>query len=793
MSTIPSATQSANNALYWEGTAPLIIFVQLDGDLSLNLPDRKDGCVASGSTACIWNSTHCPNSTTRSSSSCRAYTSNWAYTKEIAQRLYEIIDIKNAQNESLGKPHLIMNNLKRIKLDSDREINEATQGNSIATQTWNQIHNTFTNTTINKIKTDKNCGFGGLVIDITGHSYTEDIHFRYKLFKTNINSVSTLNTKLTSTSIKTLIEGKTNQNVTSAILGSKSLSQLFSNEDTQSLSILPTPSTSPTQQITTTYISGNTATLQLHGSQNSESETSAIQIALKSTIRSDATKREAFCQDFSHAIIEYMKYWYSNQMASCNTITPSIPTDNPTDAPTVSPTFSPTYPSSSNYQMGEHNYTGYIPGNGPLIILSQHGGSLEKNNDTNIGDRDNGCVLSACQSNCDCVTWPGKDSNCPANQQKSSNYCAAKTLADGKTQEIATCVYNAIINGNLFNHGNTVFKPHLVLSNLHRSKLDPNREIFEAAQGNAKSIKAWKEINLKWVPQAAQRNKDRCDFGGLVLDIHGQAKNNYSHIGYKLGWKSSSNYVINDSILTDNHLNGISIKSLIEGKDGATITDAVRGIKSFQYYLDQELAGTVNDFDTIPLRDGTFMAPSPTSSNFYYYAGGHSLSLFGSQNSSSITDAIQIEIPGQIRWNTGSADRDIFCNSLANAITNYVEEWYDLSKCNYGGKHSVALEEDNKGHGEINNDNFIKQIIVFSISALLFITVVVIGILLIRKYKLKKEISKQSKKEIKQPLTPVEVVEIPNISAKMESVHNVQSDIGPPKFSQQTIDTQDSK
>eukprot|EP01084_Bolivina_argentea_P289186 496521_1 len=204
------------------------------------------------------------------------------------------------------------------------------------------------------------------------------------------------------------------------------------------------------------------------------------------------------------------------------------------------------------------------------------------------------------KSNTQC--WDGstctRDSvNCKVSGWSTS---AQKIYSDSKTQEIATCVYNKIVDGQLLKIGSTVFKPHLVLNNLHRSKLDTNREINQGAQQNSAAKTAWKEIYEKWIPEAMQRSKDNCDIGGLVLDVHGQATNEFIHLGYQL---SQSEISKNDNDLLS-ELNEISIKSLINGKSGSDIVEAVRGDTSLTKYINQEIIGTANaGVETVPIRN----------------------------------------------------------------------------------------------------------------------------------------------------------------------------------------------
>eukprot|EP00091_Calanus_sinicus_P018399 TRINITY_DN4189_c0_g1_i1.p2 TRINITY_DN4189_c0_g1~~TRINITY_DN4189_c0_g1_i1.p2 ORF type:complete len:180 (-),score=49.17 TRINITY_DN4189_c0_g1_i1:698-1192(-) len=59
--------------------------------------------------------------------------------------------------------------------------------------------------------------------------------------------------------------------------------------------------------------------------------------------------------------------------------------------------------------------------------------------------------------------------------------------------------------------------PHLIVTHLKRSKLDPNREIKEAAQGDPNAEEAWREYH-GFIDEAKAR-----EGLGLVIDLHGQS------------------------------------------------------------------------------------------------------------------------------------------------------------------------------------------------------------------------------------------------------------------------------
>lgn len=63
--------------------------------------------------------------------------------------------------------------------------------------------------------------------------------------------------------------------------------------------------------------------------------------------------------------------------------------------------------------------------------------------------------------------------------------------------------------------------PHLVLSNLHRTKLDPNREVQEGARGDPHAERAWWEFQI--FAEEAGNLVEETSGAGLHLDIHGHA------------------------------------------------------------------------------------------------------------------------------------------------------------------------------------------------------------------------------------------------------------------------------
>jgi hypothetical protein len=125
---------------------------------------------------------------------------------------------------------------------------------------------------------------------------------------------------------------------------------------------------------------------------------------------------------------------------------------------------------------GSDRYTEYVPGNMPLVISAPHGGKLKPET---VADRTFG-VRS-------------EDSN---------------------TQDLARRIAAEVkkVTGR---------QMPLVISHLHRSKLDPNREIQEAAQGDKTAENVWAEYHafIQEALKAAVERHGRVFF----IDLHGQS------------------------------------------------------------------------------------------------------------------------------------------------------------------------------------------------------------------------------------------------------------------------------
>jgi hypothetical protein len=131
-------------------------------------------------------------------------------------------------------------------------------------------------------------------------------------------------------------------------------------------------------------------------------------------------------------------------------------------------------PVAGDTHAGRSQYVQYVVGDLPLVLAAPHGGGLEP---SEIADRATGV-----------------------------------TSQDLHTQDVARRLAGAVadVAGS---------RPHLIVSRLHRRKLDPNREIVEAAQGDVRAERAWWEYHA--FIDAAKAAVARDHGEGLFVDLHG--------------------------------------------------------------------------------------------------------------------------------------------------------------------------------------------------------------------------------------------------------------------------------
>lgn len=190
-----------------------------------------------------------------------------------------------------------------------------------------------------------------------------------------------------------------------------------------------------------------------------------------------------------------------------------------------------------NSVFGQQNFIEYVPGDLPLIISAPHGGRLTPDE---IPTRTNGV-----------------------------------TDIDANTQELARTIAAVV-------HAETGRHIHLVICRLHRSKLDANRELAEAAQGSAAAEQAWQEHHA-FIDAACDEAVKKYGVAFLI-DLHGHG---HPDPRVELGYLHNALALADcDEALNEaTYVNGSSLRWIVERSE-LSHTDLLRGPLSFGSMLE---------------------------------------------------------------------------------------------------------------------------------------------------------------------------------------------------------------
>lgn len=261
---------------------------------------------------------------------------------------------------------------------------------------------------------------------------------------------------------------------------------------------------------------------------------------------------------------------------------------------------------------GRRSYVEYVPGELPVILSAPHGGDLVPDE---IPDRTSGTLAT-----------------------------------DRLTIQTALAVRDAFVE-------RTGRAPHLVLSHLKRIKLDPNREVVEAAAGSPFAELAWRQFH-EYIEIARADVAERCG-SGLYIDLHGHAHAvARAELGYLL---SAATLERSDAELdVGAYAASSSIRDAAE-RSPATFSELLRGPSS----LGGALAAR-----------GVAAVPSPGDPSpgaDPYFTGGYATRRHGSRDPGRVVSGIQIELPYPgVR--ESDAGRRAFAEALAAAVAEVMTE-----------------------------------------------------------------------------------------------------------------------
>jgi hypothetical protein len=285
-------------------------------------------------------------------------------------------------------------------------------------------------------------------------------------------------------------------------------------------------------------------------------------------------------------------------------------TPNPPAGPSGPGTPSACIPVPGAQCFGAGNYVEYNAGDLPIVVSVPHGGTMAPGT---IPDRTSGT-----------------------------------TVTDTNTIELGRAVAAAFQSA-------TGRRIHLVICHLRRTKLDANREVVEAAQGNAEAVRAWTEYH--GFVELATSDVVRRDARGLYIDLHGHG---HAIARLELGYLLSSG----DLSLTDAELNSSGVaassslsRALAFSRD--SFSEVLRGSTS--------LGGLLAATPSVPSPS----APSPGSDP--YFTGGYS-----TERHTTTLPGVQIESHfAGVRDSAGS--RAAFAQQLVAAVRAFTERHLGLA------------------------------------------------------------------------------------------------------------------
>lgn len=262
---------------------------------------------------------------------------------------------------------------------------------------------------------------------------------------------------------------------------------------------------------------------------------------------------------------------------------------------------------------GRNRYVEYRAGTLPLILSAPHGGTAEP---TEVPDR----------------TW-------------------GTTVSDRNTELLAFAVADAL-------EARLGGRPHVVVSHLHRRKLDPNRELEEAAQDDPRAEQAWREFH-GFIEHASARVV--AEHGeGFYIDLHGHGHAiQRLELGYLL---TASELAQSDAALDrGNWSAGSSVRTLVEAA-GVPLSAVVRGPHALGSLLE------ARGYPAVP----SDRQPDPGDDPFF--SGGYNTWRHASAHGGPVS-GVQIEAhyPG-IR--DSAEHRAAFAAALAETLDVYLARWY---------------------------------------------------------------------------------------------------------------------
>ena len=263
---------------------------------------------------------------------------------------------------------------------------------------------------------------------------------------------------------------------------------------------------------------------------------------------------------------------------------------------------------------GPERYVEYLAGELPLVFSAPHGGRLRPDA---IPDRTSGV-----------------------------------TDADANTQELTRALHADLL-------ARTGRHTHVVISHLHRRKLDPNRELAEAAQGSALAEQSWHDYHAT-IAGALAAAAAQHGFAFLV-DVHGHAHPiPRLELGYAL---AAAQLNQSDAAFDASELVKLSTLRDLHARTGGSGAALLRGPGSLGDLFAQR------GYRAVP----SPQEPQPGQNPFF--AGGYTVRRHAADPATTKVDGLQIECHRPSVRDT-EENRAAFARATGDALLVYLKNRY---------------------------------------------------------------------------------------------------------------------
>eukprot|EP01116_Phalansterium_solitarium_P014044 TRINITY_DN31558_c0_g1_i1.p1 TRINITY_DN31558_c0_g1~~TRINITY_DN31558_c0_g1_i1.p1 ORF type:complete len:537 (+),score=132.97 TRINITY_DN31558_c0_g1_i1:32-1642(+) len=273
---------------------------------------------------------------------------------------------------------------------------------------------------------------------------------------------------------------------------------------------------------------------------------------------------------------------------------------------------------------GRRRYAQYIAGNLPVVLAAPHGGCLKPDE---IADRTAGCIDG-----------------------------------DVLSAELAVEVFNAmcrLCSAPDTNGGHRM--PHLIINHLDRTKLDANRNMAEAANGQQWAEQAWSEFQ-NFIEIAKRRSVAQAGVAHF-FDIHGHSVHGEVMVGHLIRAADLERDVAHVCRCIGGRCSLRSLADLKSSCDGQleilTGPTSIAGLLEAQGFACTPSGSPPFDFGGVP-----------------FYNGGYNTWRHGSARCGGRVNATQLETPISVR--SSRAARRAFGEATANAIVAFFETHYNI-------------------------------------------------------------------------------------------------------------------